>query len=190
MQTERQTQILSVAMEIIAKKGIQGFTIKNLSKEIGISEPAIYRHFENKVAILITILDNFKEMMEMMSTSIMKSDNIAIEKIEHLLLTMLDKFIEQPTIVSVIFSEEIFKNEIVLKNKIVEIQNLNQSMIENIIEKGQADNNVRKDIDKNTLALIFMGAFRLLVKRWDLNDYNLDLKFEGEKLLNSFKLFI
>ncbi|MBI9068411.1 MAG: TetR/AcrR family transcriptional regulator [Salinivirgaceae bacterium] len=190
MQTERQAQIINISMEIIANKGIQGFTIKNISKEIGISEPAIYRHFENKTAILITILDNFKAMIGSSSSSLMDSENTAIGKIECMFSRMLTIFIEQPAIISVIFSEEIFKSEIVLKNKILEIQNLNQARIENIIEKGQADNNVRTDIDKSTFALMFMGAFRLLVKRWDLNDYNSNLKLEGGKLLNSFKLFI
>lgn len=190
MQTDRQVEIIEISMSLIAENGIQGFTIKNLSKQLGISEPAIYRHFENKTAILISILDNFKEMAGMMSTLFTESDKTAISKVEFLFLRMLDIFTEQPSIISVIFSEEIFKNDTVLRNKILEIHNMNQSKIEDIIEKGQTENNVRSDMDKSTLALIFMGAFRLLVKRWDLNNYNFNLKQEGAKLINSFKLFI
>lgn len=190
MQTERQVQIIEVAMKLIADKGIQGFTIKNLSKEIGISEPAVYRHFENKTAILISILDDFKAMIEMMSTFFEDDEMKAMDKIELLFSRMLTIFTEQPTIIAVIFSEEIFKNDTLLKNKIIEIQNTHQSKIEAIIATGQAANNARIDIDKSTLALTFMGAFRLLVKRWDLNNQNFDLQEEGAKLINSFKLFI
>ena len=82
MQTERQIQIVKSSIELIASKGIQGFTIKNLAKVIGISEPAIYRHFENKIEILITILNNFKEMSEMMSEMVVNSNDTANEKIE------------------------------------------------------------------------------------------------------------
>lgn len=190
MQTERQIQIIEESIKLIAAKGIQGFTIKNLSKEIGISEPAIYRHFENKTDILIHILDNFKEMAGVISNFYANVNTTAIEKIEIIFKKLIGVFIEQPAIISVIFSEEIFKNEKILKNKILEIQNRHQSNIESIIEKGQFDNEIRKDIDKKTLALTFMGAFRLLVKRWELNNYNFDLNSEGEKLINSFKLFI
>jgi AcrR family transcriptional regulator len=188
MKTERQIQIIESSMELIANKGIQGFTIKNLSKAIGISEPAIYRHFESKTDILITILNSFKEMSEMMSAMIVTHKGTAIEKIEILFSKMFEIFTKQPSIISVIFSEEIFKNEIVLKNKIIEIQNIQQMNIENIIEKGQVDSNVRDDIDKSSLALIFMGSLRLLVKRWDLNNHNFNIKSEGIKLINSFKL--
>lgn len=190
MRTDRQVQILETSMELIANKGIQGFTIKNLAKAIGISEPAIYRHFESKTAILIAILDNFKEMVGKMSLLFENSELTAMGKIELMFYRMIEIFTEQPAIISVIFSEEIFKNDINLKNKIIEIHNLHQSNLESIIEKGQADGTIRNDIDKSTLALTFMGAFRLLVKRWDLNSHNFNLKLEGEKLINSFKLFI
>lgn len=188
MQTERQTQIIEKSIELIATLGIQGFTIKNLAKAIGISEPAIYRHFDHKTDILITILDNFKEMGEFMTLMSNNSDDTAIEKIEFLFTKMMEIFIEQPAIISVIFSEEIFKNDEILKEKIVEIHNMHQLNIEMIVESGQLNKDIRSDIDKSSLALIFMGSLRLLVKRWDLNNQNFDLNKEGAKLLNTFKL--
>ena len=187
MQTERQTQIIEKSIELIATLGIQGFTIKNLAKVIGISEPAIYRHFDHKTDILITILDNFKEMGEFMTLMSNNSDDTAIEKIEFLFTKMMEIFIEQPAIISVIFSEEIFKNDEILKEKIVEIHNMHQLNIEMIVESGQLNKDIRSDIDKSSLALIFMGSLRLLVKRWDLNNQNFDLNKEGAKLLNTFK---
>ncbi|MCD4664213.1 MAG: TetR/AcrR family transcriptional regulator, partial [Bacteroidales bacterium] len=45
MLSDRQQQIIEESIKIIDEKGIQGLTIKNLSKAIGISEPGIYRHF-------------------------------------------------------------------------------------------------------------------------------------------------
>ncbi len=184
MLSERQQQIIDESIKIIDKKGIQGLTIKNLSKAIGISEPGIYRHFESKTEILINILNNFKEMALGLS-SIMETYNVsAIEKMRFMFSKLFEMFPENPSIVSVIFSEEIFKNEEVLKNKIAEILNLNTQTIEKIIAKGQAEKNVREDIDEESLALLAMGSIRLLVKKWDLNNHNFDLSAEGEKLIN------
>ena len=58
MMTKRQEEITKEAIKLISEKGIQGLTIKNLSKRIGISEPAIYRHFEGKTDILLKLLEN------------------------------------------------------------------------------------------------------------------------------------
>jgi AcrR family transcriptional regulator len=183
MLSERQQQIIEESIKIIDEKGIQGLTIKNLSKAIGISEPGIYRHFESKTEILLSILNNFKEIAEMLSGMMKDFEGTAIEKIDFMFSRMLDMFSETPSMVSVIFSEEIFKNEELLKLKITEVLNMHAQTIEYIIARGQEDNNVRKDIEVKTLALIIMGSLRLLVKRWDLNNHNFDLNNEGSKLI-------
>jgi len=111
-------------------------------------------------------------------------DATAIEKIRFMFSKMLELFTESPSMVSVLFSEEIFKNEDVLKNKIVEILNMHGQTLENIISKGQSEKNIRGDIDKKSLALIAMGSLRLLVKKWDLNNHNFDLNKEGNNLID------
>ncbi len=183
MLTDRQQQIIEESINIIDEKGIQGLTIKNLSKAIGISEPGIYRHFESKTEILLSILNNFKELAIMLSEMMETYEGTAIEKISFMFSKMLELFSETPSMVSVIFSEEIFKNEFVLKNKIIEILNLHAQTLENIVTKGQLEKNVREDIDNKSLALIAMGSLRLLVKKWDLNNHNFNLKTEGDKLI-------
>ena len=183
MLSERQEQIISESINIIDNRGIQGLTIKNLSKAIGISEPGIYRHFESKTEILLSILNNFKEMALVLSEMMNSYEAAAIEKIRFMFSKMLELFSENPPMVSVIFSEEIFKNEEALKNRIVEILNLHGQTIESIILAGQTEKSIRNDIDEKSLALLTMGSLRLLVKKWDLNNHNFDLSKEGNKLI-------
>ena len=187
MQTERQIQIIDKSICLIAEKGIQGFTIKNLSKAIGISEPAIYRHFKSKTHILLAILDNFEQMAKFLAKMISEVEMTAVEKISFMFEKMVDMFTETPSLVSVIFSEEIFKNEEVLKFKIVEILNTNEATIEKILLKGQKINEIRNDVSEKSLALMTMGSLRLMVKRWSLENYNFNLKKEGKILIESLK---
>jgi len=183
MFSERQQQIINESILLIDGKGIQGMTIKNLAKAIGISEPGIYRHFDSKTDILIAMLDGFKEMAKMLSEMMEAYNGTAAEKISFMFTKMIEMFSEEPSMVSVIFSEEIFKNEEVLKNKIIEIVNLHAQTIESIILKGQLEKNVREDIDEKSLALLAMGSLRLLVKKWDLQNHSFNLTTEGNKMI-------
>jgi AcrR family transcriptional regulator len=190
MLSERQQQIIEESIKIIDNKGIQGLTIKNLSKAIGISEPGIYRHFESKTAIILSIWDSFKEMAIMLSEIMKTFDGTAIEKINFMFSKMLELFYANPSMVSVIFSEEIFKNEEILKIRIVEILNLHASTMESIILDGQKKKDIRNDIEVEILALMIMGSLRLLVKRWDLNNRNFNLSKEGIKLVTGLSKII
>ncbi len=187
MQTERQIQIVDTAIDIISEKGIQGLTIKNIAKEIGISEPAIYRHFESKTAIVLAILNNFEEMASFMNEAIMEMQASAFEKIDFLFSKIVDIFSEEPSHISVVFSEEIFKNDIVLRNKIVSIMEQKALAVENIIKKGQEMSEIRNDVDCKTLAHLVMGSLRFMVKQWDLKDQHQNLKEEGRQLTQGLK---
>lgn len=185
--TNRQQEILDKSITLISEKGIQGFTIKNLAKAVGISEPALYRHFGSKTEILRTILDGFDQMADFFSTLAENHNMSSMEKIKLMFDKMVEIFIDNPSIISIIFSEEIFKNDLHLKEIIVRIMNKNESTVENIILAGQKKGEIRADIDHETLALIVMGALRLMVKRWDLNNRTFDLRTEGNELIGSMK---
>jgi len=190
MLSERQTEIINKSIDIIATKGIQGLTIKNLSKEIGISEPAIYRHFESKTDILLTILKNFEEMSSFMNEAMKGGEGSAVSKIEFMFTKIIEVFSQEPSHISVIFSEEIFKNESILQEKIVEIMNSKVKAIEEIIKEGQENGEIRTDIDNKTLALIVVGSLRFMVKQWDLKDQHENLLPEGHKLIEGLKLIL
>ena len=190
MQTERQKEIVEVALELINKKGIQGLTIKNLAKRIGISEPAIYRHYDNKINILIAILEVFKNNTDQIFNKELDNDNKAIDKIEHLFTKHFKSLSNTPSLVSVIFSEEIFRNEPMLIDKISEVINRNDKILTSIIIKGQKDGEIRTDIEAKHISTIIMGTLRLFIKKWQFSAYSFSLPKEGKKLVASIKLLI
>jgi TetR/AcrR family transcriptional regulator, fatty acid metabolism regulator protein len=185
MKTARQLEIVEAALELIAEKGIQGFTIKNLSKKIGVTEPAIYRHFENKVEILIAILNTFKENTSKLFQNELNNDLRPIEKISHLFNKHFETFTTNPSLVSVIFSEEVFRNEPQLIEKIVEVIEKNGEILHEIISNGQQLGEIRKDIPANHLAIMTMGSLRLFVKHWQFADKQFSLQEAGQPLVNS-----
>lgn len=190
MLTNRQFEIIDTAINIIAERGIQGLTIKNLAKEIGISEPGIYRHFESKTDILLALLANFEEMLSVMDQSAKAKEENTLDKIKFLFSRIVDIFSEEPGRISVVFSEEIFKNDPKLKEKIVHIMNDKISSLGDILLEGQRKGEIRKDIDHYTLAMIIVGSLRLMVKKWDMTNQTVNLREEGEKLVNGLTLIL
>lgn len=57
--TNRQIEIMEAATVRIDAYGIQNLTIKTLAADIGLSEPALYRHFKSKNDILLGLLNYF-----------------------------------------------------------------------------------------------------------------------------------
>ncbi|MCK5137100.1 MAG: TetR/AcrR family transcriptional regulator [Bacteroidales bacterium] len=190
MKTSRQKEIIEVALELISEKGIQGLTIKNLAIKIGITEPAIYRHYDSKIDILIAVLDLFKQNTEQLFEKELNNDGKAIDKIEHLFTKHFITFSATPSLVSVIFSEEIFRSEPVLIDKISEVIDKNDKILTTIISNGQKTGEIRTDIEAKYLSTIIIGTLRLFVKKWQFSAYSYNLPKEGKKLIESIKFLI
>ncbi len=188
--SERQKEIINVSLVIIADGGIQSLTIKNLAKKIGFAESAVYRHYENKIQILLAILEFFKHNSESFFTSQLNSNEHTSAKIEQLFLNHFKKFTATPSLVAVIFSEEIFRNEVELSDKVMEIMDKNITSLTTIIENGQTKGEIRADIGASHLAVMIMGSLRLFVKQWHMSHDEFNLIEKGAEFINSIKILI
>jgi len=188
--TDRQQEIIDASIKLIAKGGIQKLTIKNISKSIGVTEPAIYRHFNSKIDILIGVLSFFESNAKSILEKIQSKKGSNTEKIESIFLTHCKQFAENPPLATVIFSEEMFINEKVLAEKVFAIMKLHKNAIFEFIKKGQKSGEIRRDIPTEQLAFIILGALRLTVTRWRLSKFSFDIKKEGRRMWNTIKKLI
>lgn len=53
---ETREQILHEARELFLEQGLSGFSMRSVAQRVGVSATALYRHFEDKDALLATLL--------------------------------------------------------------------------------------------------------------------------------------
>ena len=179
--TERQNQIVEVAVKLIAEHGIQHLTIKNIASEIGVSEPALYRHFRNKLDILKAVIEYFGNKMQPAFEKLNESNN-PIGEVENFIREHFKIFSLNHNLARVIFSESNFQNEEKLIGQINNLMNYSRRNLEKVISAGQNSGEIRTDIDASSLVRIVIGSVRLLVTQWSMSEMIFDLKSEGEKL--------
>ena len=196
--TERQSEIVEKAITLISEKGIQHFTIKNLAERMNISEPALYRHFNSKLAILHSILIMFEEKSRDIFSdagSINGNINDNADAYNTNYLNLLELFFQKllnliynnRTLSSVIFSEEIFQNDKSLSDAVFHIMETRQQKIITLARAGQNNKTLRQDISAKHISLIIIGTLRFLITQWKLSDYSFNLLKEGKDLWVSIR---
>jgi len=187
--SKRQQQIIETAIKLIAEKGIQNLTIKNISKEIGITEPALYRHFDNKLEILKGIIQYFSIIMKPAFES-MQKENQPIQQIENFFFSHLRILNNNYNFAKVIFSESNFQNDETLINSINIMMNKSQQKIKSVILQGQAINEIHSEQNALNISRIIIGSLRFLVIQWTMSGMVFDLEGEGLQLWNDIKKLI
>ena len=188
--SSRQKQIIDISIKIISERGIQDLTMKNLSSELGISEPAIYRHFESKQKILVAVLESFRHQNKLINENVPLEGETAFMHIQRSIGMIINRFNANPAMSAVIFSEENFQNQNELSDMVMNIMNSTIEFFTRLIQKGQEDGSIRTDIGKDELGVIVMGSLRHIVTVWRLSGFSVDLNKSGQKLVKSLELMI
>lgn len=185
MISERQQEIIEATIELISSKGIQGFTLKNIANIVGVSEPAIYRHFDSKTAILVTLLDLLKKNSSNIYGRNLNLDASVLSRIEIIFENHFVTFTKMPSLSSVVFSEELFRNDKSLIGKISEVIDFNNKILLDLVLEGQKRAEIRDDVDAAHIVTMLMGSLRLFVKKWQFAEFKFDLISNGKLLTES-----
>jgi MYXO-CTERM domain-containing protein len=61
--TPRQDEILDRALELVREGGLANLTMKKVAERMGFTEPALYRYYPTKQALVLGLLDRLEEML-------------------------------------------------------------------------------------------------------------------------------
>ncbi|MCB0172406.1 MAG: TetR/AcrR family transcriptional regulator [Anaerolineae bacterium] len=81
-------QIISVAFELFINNGYERTSLTDIAKQIGITKPAIYYHFENKETLFLAVVNSFLTELEKSSLAIIEAD-ASIQAMLRMLFGML-----------------------------------------------------------------------------------------------------
>ena len=184
--TKRQNEIVHESIKLISEGGIQNFTMKTLASRLGVTEPAIYRHFSSKRDIFLSMLLMIENTNKEFKKEIEESKP-SLSLIENMFVQSSKLFKENPEISSIIFSEEIFQNDITLRDKILHITQERNRLTLLVVDKIQKSGEIRCDVSPEKLTLMIIGTLRLSISTWKLNGFSYDLTDEVENTWTAIK---
>ena len=175
--TKRQSEIIDAALKLTAEGGIQNLTIKNLGNALGITEPAIYRHFRSKSEIVRTMIGRFDEAVPAESAELH-----GIEAIAAFARNRFGQVQADPPLAQVMFADAEFSE------RMLEMMHRHKETLERHFREAQERGEIRKDLPVDMLFRLFFGPVRLLIKQWGMARGAFDLRRKGEELLNALRL--
>ncbi len=61
---ERRAQLLGIASAILAESGPDGLRIPDVADAAGVSRAAVYKHFDGREAVIVAVLEDFRDDLE------------------------------------------------------------------------------------------------------------------------------
>ncbi|EHO41870.1 regulatory protein TetR [Caldithrix abyssi DSM 13497] len=184
----RQEQIVSEAIKIIHQKGYSGLSIRELAGKVGISEPAIYRHFRSKEEIILRILERMNRFGDLLRQELNKLPD-ARSKIKKLVEMHLEFLEANREMTSVIFSEEIFEPREGIQQKVREIIRSRREFLDQLLEVARQNKEV-VDVPAQELSIVILGYLRMTVLEWRTANFSFSLQDRGQRIIETLDKII
>lgn len=188
--SKRQMEIIDAAGKILTRSGVGGLTIKNLAKEMGFSESAIYRHFVSKEAIIIALLDFLAQSMDERYTKELTKVNSPVDQFIKLFENQLEFFHAHPHFVVAVFSDGLMEESKRINATISKIMGIKIKHLLPVIVRGQQAGVFNPNVPAEDLIQVVMGTFRLQMFRWRVANFEFDITKQGKKMMETLLVLL
>lgn len=171
----RRDQIVEAAMRVIATRGTRGATTKAIAREVGISEGALYRHFQSRDEILSLVVDHIGAGLSRNLWRLEAHPADPLAQLEVLFLGHVDFLEEHRGIPRLAFSEDVHLHRPDLRVRMAIHVEGYLERIQGLIEAGQRAGSIRADLDGKVVAILLVGAIQALSLRWSLSGFQFSL---------------
>jgi len=186
----RKREIIEAARKLIYKKGSEHVTVKNIAKEVKISEAAIYRHFSNKKEILSFLAGHITESLLQDIDSAEQNDLSYPDNIGGILRSHLSKIEQKRGVSFQVIAEIISFGDRKLNKQVYDNIQKYLQRFSRLMDNGIKAGVIREDIDSEATALLLFGMIQGLVNTWALSNYSFDLTERFDAIWNVFRRMV
>ena len=177
--------ILDAAIEVFARQGFYQSTVAQIAREAGVADGTIYLYFKNKDDILVQFFNyRTKQVFDRFRAAVNQADN-SLDKLRNLIRRHLMEF-QRDRNMAVVYQVETHQNSRLAEVQIREMAQMYQDLVSEIVESGQQEGSIRKDLYVGLVKRFILGAVDEVINTWLHSDKNYDLVSMAEPLVELF----
>lgn len=182
---EKYHRILEAAVKVFAEKGFHQATISQIAREAGVADGTIYLYFKNKDDILVQFFQYKTKQVFSDFREEVKNADTAVDKLRNLVHRHLTEFQRDRDMAIVYQAFAHHRNDLVEGN-IREMSKMYLEMVSEILELGQQDGSMRKDIYVGLVKRFILGAVEAAISNWLHSRKKYDLASMADPLIDLF----
>lgn len=183
--TQRRDQILAAILEMTAENGPDRVTTRALAARLGVTEPALYRHFPDGKSEMWRALSVMlgERMQTAWRRALEGAGSAPLARVRALVRAQFRIIQDVPALPAIMFSRTLHRDNAALRAGVGEVAGRFHGRLEQCIADGMARSEIRDDLDADAAAWLLISVLQGTVVRWSLSDRGFDLEEEGCRML-------
>ena len=152
-------------MKVFARQGYYQSTISQIAGEAGVADGTIYLYFKNKDDILVQFFSyKTKQVFVRFREEVDRADT-AIDKLRNLVRIHLEEF-QRDRNMAIVYQAETHQISRMAEDQIREMSKLYLDIISEIVEFGQEEGAIRRDLYLGLVKRFIIGSVDEVINTW------------------------
>jgi AcrR family transcriptional regulator len=183
--SERKEAILTEAMQLIIENGLSELTMSKVAKRMKFSEPAMYRHFQNKQDLVISMIQRisgcFEEVFRKFDQA--EAPEVFLPKYFEAQLQYLEKV---RGVTLLFLSESAFSSNTAIREELQKMFQNQTGRVAAYLKLAASRGQIRPEIDPAAAALVYMGTVQAFTTRFILSAQAVSVSESSRPALDIF----
>ena len=177
--------ILEAAVKVFARQGFYQSTVAQIAKEAGVADGTIYLYFKNKDDILVNFFQyKTKQVFERFRAEVNQAES-SLDKLRNLIRRHLAEF-QRDRDMAILYQVGTHQIERLAEDQIREMSKMYQDLISEIVEAGQQEGSIRKDLYVGLVKRFILGGVDEVINTWLHSEREYDLVSMADPLVELF----
>lgn len=163
----RQPELIQAARRIVASSGMDGLTIEALARSVGITSGAIFRHFRDKRAILLGLVEDIDASLISVRLEAAARSRAPLENLKELVREHLSSAERRRGVSFVVMAEVLRSRDSALRTKTRDVLNRHLAEIERLLIEAAKAKEIRQG-DTKAQAIALFGLVQGTVTLWKI----------------------
>ena len=177
--------ILDAAVKVFARQGFYQSTVAQIAREAGVADGTIYLYFKNKDDILVNFFQyKTKQVFERFRAEVDHAEN-SLDKLRNLIRRHLAEF-QRDRDMAILYQVGTHQIDRLAEDQIKEMSKMYQDLISEIVEAGQQEGRIRKNLYVGLVKRFILGGVDEVINTWLHSEREYDLVSMADPLVELF----
>lgn len=181
---ERKAQIVAEVLRLADEIGPDRLSTTDVARAIGLSQPAIFRHFPTKGALWLAVAEEIADRLQSYWAAAEAGATGPQARLKALIGAQLTAIAETPALPSILFSRELQVDNPALREVFRGLLGTFEGRLVAVIRELQAAGDLKRDVSPEDVAILLTSLVQGVAIRWTLGARGFALVPEGFRLFD------
>jgi AcrR family transcriptional regulator len=181
---ERKSEIIDAVLDLADKRGPDRLSTGAVAQAVGLTQPALFRHFRTKQELWSAVASRIRSDMEAQWQTATASAEAPLGRLRLLVEGQLTLIRGLPAIPAILFSRELHGENRVLRGIFQVLMRRFHRRISKLFGTAQAEGALDPALDPSDLGFLVMSIIQGVTLRWSIAGRDFDLVAEGMRLFD------